>query len=200
MLTAVLAYLAATALVLQLQDRLLRATAHVPVTNWLTERIYLPMLRYGAVLVLLLAGHPQIYGIEQAPPVTQLLAAGHDRLTFLLNLSLVLSLLLPLAPALNRLPSVVLTTQGILSACVLFGWTAPALGLEHPRLWMGWKVVGAALVLNLMAYLMGRAMTANFPLGSRTRLSNLLMEALRMAAELPAILIYTLALGAQLGT
>jgi len=198
MLTAILAYLAATALVLRLQDRLLRATAHVPVTSWLTERVYLPMLRYGAVLTLLLVGHPQVYGIEQAPPIGQLLAAGHGRFTFLLNLSLALSLLLPLAPALSRVPGIVLTAQGILSACVLFGWTAPALGLEQPRLWMGWKVLSAALVLNLMAYLMGRALAANFPPVSRSRLSSLLVEALRMLAELPAILIYTFALGSQL--
>lgn len=198
MLTAILVYLAATALVLRAQQALLRVTAPVPATHWLTERVYLPLLRYAAVLALLLAGHPVIYGIEQAPPVSELLAAGHGRLTFLLNLSLGLSLLLPLAPGLNRIPGILLTTQGILSACVLFGWTAAALGVPDTRLWMGWSVLGAVLALNLMAVLLSRALAANFPPQSRSVAGHIIMEALRMLAELPAILIYSFALGAQL--
>lgn len=197
MLTAIAAYLIASLIVLRIEARLLPKTENVAVVGWMTERIYLPLLRYAAVLALLLFGYPQIFGISDAPTLTQLFADDTRRIDLLMNIGLALSLALPLIPIANQVPGIILSAQAILTACVLVSWMAPQMGIAEPKYFMGWPVVLAVASLNVLAYLMGRALLALFADAHRTRGHLLLMDGLRLLAEIPAVLIYTFALGRQ---
>ncbi len=199
MLTAVACYLVASLIVLRIEARLLPSTENVAVVGWLTERIYLPLLRYAAVLVLLLLGYPHIFGISDAPSLGQLFASGTGRIDLLMNIGLALSLALPLIPVVNQVPGIILSTQAILTACAVLSWMAPQMGVTNPHYFMGWPVVFAVLSLNVMAYLLGRALLALFTDWQRSRTRLLLLDGLRLLAEIPAVLIYTFALGRQFG-
>jgi nitrogen fixation/metabolism regulation signal transduction histidine kinase len=106
---------------------------------------------------------------------------------------------LPLIPLVNQVPGIILSAQAILTACVLVSWMAPQMGIAEPKYFMGWPVVVAVASLNVLAYLMGRALLALFADARRTRGHLLLMDGLRLLAEIPAVLIYTFALGRQFG-
>jgi hypothetical protein len=198
MLAAVAAYLVTSLLVLRIEAKALASTENVPVVGWMTERVYLPLLRYAAVLTLLLIGYPEIFGIGNAPPLETLFEAGSGRFDLLINIGLVLCLALPLIPLVNQVPGIILTAQAILTACVILSWLAPQLGVEDPKYFMGWPVVLAVITLNFLAYLMGRALMALFPDTRRSPGPALIMDSMRLLAELPAVLIYTFALGRQL--
>lgn len=195
---AIFLYVIVAVVVLRIEARLLPTTEGVAVVDWITERVYLPLLRYGAVLVFLLAGYPHIFGIDDAPPVQELFTAGSGRLDLLINIGLALSLALPLIPVANQVPGIVLTAQAVLTACVLVSWLAPHLGVNEPRYFMGWPIIAAVFALNVLAWLMGRALLAVFDEARQSRGRLLLMDGLRLLAELPAVLIYTFALGRQL--
>ncbi len=199
MLTAVAAYLVASLIVLRIEARLLPTTENVAVVGWLTERIYLPLLRYAAVLVLLLLGYPYIFAISDAPSLGQLFAGGTGRVDLLMNIGLALSLALPLIPIVNQVPGIILSAQAILTACVLVSWMAPQMGIANPQYFMGWPIVFAVVSLNVLAYLLGRALLALFAETRRSPGPALLMDGLRLLAEIPAVLIYTFALGRQFG-
>lgn len=197
MTTAIAVYLLVSLGALHFEERLLRSVSDAAVANWLVENLYIPLLRYVCVLVFVLLAYPGLFGLDTAPPLSVVLGSGSGRLDQLLNLGLVLSLALPLIPVVNNIPGVILTLQGILTACVVFSWAAPELGLYSPRYWMGGQTLFLVLAFNLAAYLLGRALSEGLGLGRRSPRAALLMDALRYLAGLPAILVYTFALGRQ---
>jgi hypothetical protein len=197
MISAILAYVIASLIVLRIEGYLLAATEQVPVTGWLADHVYVPLLRYLCVLVLLLVGYPAVFGLDEAPPLAEVLFAASGRVDTLINAGLMLSLLLPLVPLVNQVPGLILTAQAIFTSCLIFAWAAPGLGVAAPLFFMGWPLICGVAALNVMAYLMGRALLALYPHAQTRPASALLMDALRLLAGLPAVLLYALALGRQ---
>ncbi len=168
----------------------------------LADRTYLPAsaaLRGGCWFCCCSAIHAPIFAISDAPSLGQFFASGTGRIDLLMNIGLALSLALPLIPVVNQVPGIILSTQAILTACAVLSWMAPQMGVTNPHYFMGWPVVFAVLSLNVMAYLLGRALLALFTDWQRSRTRLLLLDGLRLLAEIPAVLIYTFALGRQFG-
>ncbi len=171
--------------------------------GWLWAHLYAPMLRAGAVAVFLLLAYPALFGLEAAPPLGDLLAAGEHRLSRLIGLLLLVSLALPLVVAGPLATALALPAQGLAASALLLGWVAahdPALTVAY------WPGAGAAAALVGVAvagyWLARRALDLIGGLGERTLgtrdLDAALREAVLMLFQAPAILIYTLATGARL--
>lgn len=174
---------------------------HNPLTVWLGEHVYLPLARATLLLLFIALAYPALYGLHEVPPLGAVLAGGEHRLSHLINLMFLLSLLLPLLPLIGTLPGVVLPLQGISAAGLLFHWLSTTQGVSAALL-PGWTAAGLILVWIYAGHRL--ALAAAHRLGgwanARFEMQDLekaAYEVLILACQTPAILIYTLALGRQ---
>jgi len=183
--------------------RLHHAVREVGLTAWVVEHVLLPWSRVLALLLFLLLAYPLLFGLHSAPPMPDLLLARDGRVSLLVNTAFVLSLLLPLTPLLGNLKGLVLPVQAIAMAALLFHWLTQALGFVHVSYWPGG--LAAVTILALAPLTQSLAHHAGHWLGSHiNRAQNmegfegLAYEGLLLFFQVPAVLIYTLALGRQL--
>lgn len=172
------------------------------ITAWLAEHVYLPLARILSILMFIGLAYPTLFGLREAPDIHTLLTGGEHRVSHLINLGFLLSLLLPLMPVVGRLPSLVLPAQGLLAAAVLFNWLAQARGIEV-SLWPGWLTLGLVLLWAMLgqrlaawiAQQFGDHWNAHDASEDQTRVY---YETIVLFFQIPAILLYTLSLGEQL--
>jgi hypothetical protein len=150
------------------------------------------------VVAFLAAGYPVLFGIADAPSLGQLLAADSGRFGRLLGLVYFVSLAVPLLP-LRLWPALILPVQGICAAALLFVWMNAAVGNANYPLWPG--AGPAALIAAVSAAAFWLAAVADAWLAVLSEDApvpgTLLREGILLLTQVPAILIYTLALGAQ---
>ncbi len=199
MIIAGIVFVLVSLALLVVEERLMHVVEGVPVTGWLAEHIYIPMLRVVSVLLFVTLAYPDIFGLDTPSTIGDIFVAGRGRFDDWLNAVLIVSFLLPAIPVVSRLPGIILTVQGVIACCLLFAWVAPVHGLENPVYWMGWTVFLRSILVTVIAaglgYLLHRILE-NDP--GKEKLSELVPEALRLAAQLPAITLYASALGAQI--
>lgn len=196
MIAALAAFALAVAAALAIESWMLRTWMDVPVTGWLTHHMYIPMLRAAAVMVFVVAGYPQLFGLSEAPPLGALLSA-HGGFSFLLNLLIVAGLLLSVIPPLHRLPALVLPLQAMIGVGIVFHVLADALGAPGvrylPDLTVGALIVGIALA----AHFAGRQAVHAY--ASRTgRGAPIGSDAIVFAFQVPAVWLYARFLGSHL--
>ncbi len=202
LLLAVGAFLAC-ALLLEVAARyLLERLSEVPASHWLLAHSLLPAARALALVVFVLLAYPTLFGLAQAPSLGDLLAT-RGRLTNLVNLSFVFSLLVPLLPLIGQRPALVLPLQGIAAASLLFHWLQAAVPAQSVAYWPGWGLLAGLLLLAYAGHAAARVLTRSIAQGLRGRfaaeeLEELLYGSLLTALQAPVILLYTLHLGRQL--
>lgn len=200
-LTALALYLPVSAALLWAAHRLADEAAEVAVPGWLAEHVALPLARVVAMLVLLLGAYPVIFGLEQAPGLRELLGAVEGRPMALVNAAFLVAVLLPLIPVLGGLQALVLPLQGITAAALLFHWLAG----PSASLWPPAGVAGAILAWALVTHVLGTLALERLGRGADRLLGTrgldlLAHDSLMLVAQVPAILVYSLSLGAQLRT
>lgn len=195
MVTAILLFLPLTAALLILELRLDHAARGSAIQDWLALHLYFPLIRATALLVFIFAAYPDLFGLAAAPSIPDLLTGGHYRFDQLINILLVISLMLPLIPMLNRITGVTLALQGMCATALIASWVAGDAGVAPDFLPDAWLLLRIAAVL-LAARLAGQLLAKEFLHSARYR--ELLVESLRMLAQLPAVIMYAHFLGAQL--
>ncbi len=169
----------------------------------LADRFLLPLGRAAAMGIFILAAYPPLFGTAEAPPLNTLLSTGSGRLNRLISLSLLLTLALPLVPIVGRRP-VILPIQGMLLAAVVFSWAAPPLGIPEISYWPGMGVLTAMALFSVLAPFSASRMAHHIGgrldrLSERHGFQDLVYDGLLMGMQLPSIVLYTHALGSQLG-
>lgn len=172
------------------------------ITAWLAEHVYLPLARILSMLIFIGLAYPALFGLREAPDIQSLLTGGEHRVSHLINLGFLLSLLLPLLPVVGRLPSLVLPAQGLLAAAVLFNWLAQARGIEV-SLWPGWLTTGLVLLWAVLGQRLAAWIAQQFgdhwnAHDASEDLTRGYYETAILFFQIPAILLYTLSLGEQL--
>lgn len=183
--------------------RLLEAAAEVAVSHWLFEHVMIPLGRAMTLVLFILVAYPALFGLAFAPPLGELLAADHLRLTTLLNIVFLLTLLLPLLPGIGRLPELVLPLQGIAGATLTFRWLAASLPARDIHYWPGINTVLGLLLLALVTHWLAKGLSHQlaqrldqaFQIEGSDRL---IYRSVVMMMQMPVILLYTLSLGRQL--
>jgi hypothetical protein len=199
MLGAALAYAVLTPLLLYLGHRLLDRVEDVPVTGWLAEHVALPMLRVIAMLGFLAMAYPVIFGVEGLPPLSDVLSGAPGRVTTLINLLFVLSVVLAALPLIGDVQALVLPVQAIAACALLITWSAgPGIGV-----WPAWEVLGSIVLWAGLTYAAGSWLLHRLGtyIDGRWQIEGaqvLLLDTLMLIFQLPAILIYALALGRRL--
>lgn len=201
---ALVAFVVISVLLELLARRLLDAVAEVEATHWILQQLLVPAARALSLVAFILLSYPALFGVTTAPPLGELLAAGSMRLTTLMNVIFVLSLLLPLVPVFNRWPALVLPIQGIAAAGLVFHWWAAAQPGVEIRLWPGPVVAISLVVWAVLTHEAARHLSPRLTeklgrLLNREGLDRLLYRSVVMVLQAPVILIYTLSLGRQLG-
>ncbi len=177
--------------------------AEVPLNAWLFEHVGLPGVRAALLTLFVLLAYPLIFGQRELPALDLLLFTGSGRVSLLVFVALVLSLLLPLLPVVGQRHALVLPLQGIAIAALLFDWLGAHLGLTEVSLWPGLDGVLAILLLALLApRLAGRiALRLGAWVDARFEVEEsapLLLDGVLLLMQLPVLLVYTLTLGEQL--
>lgn len=194
MVTALGIYAIGSGLLLYAEHRLTVATGADTLLAWLNQHVYIPVMRALVIMVFICLAYPTVLGLGDAPPLAALLHAG--RIDSILTAAFVISLALPVMPLLDRLPGTVLAVQGIIAVMMIAAWLGDQLGVPV-ALWVGWGTAGQVVGVLLLASLVGDSLVLLCPPNSRIRYAGLIREAVRIAAEIPAILLYGFALGRQ---
>ncbi len=203
LLLALTAYTVVALLVEWLGRRLLVTVSDVESTHWLAEHLLIPAARALALVVFILLAYPTLFGLAEAPKLAELLAAGRGRITSLVNLSFVLSLLLPLLPVIGRLPALVLPIQGMAAASLLFHWLAATQPSHWIDYWPNWPALGTLLAMAVAGHALARWLSATFAEAlqkhyEKAGLEALIYRSLILTVQAPVILFYGLSLGRQL--
>lgn len=199
LIRAATAYVVLSLGLLYLGHKLVERVEDVPVSGWLAEHLALPLLRVLAMLVFLGLAYPVMFGLEGLPPLPELLSGAPRRVTALVNLLFVMSALLAVLPLVGRVQAVVLPLQGMAACALMFSWVAGA----GASLWPGWDVLGAVGLWAGTTYALGSWSLRRFGayIDGRWELRGtrvLLLDTLMLVFQLPAILVYSLALGERL--
>lgn len=170
------------------------------ITAWLAEHIYLPLLRVFSLLLFIALAYPALFGLREAPSILELIGGGEQRISHLVNLGFLLSLLLPLLPAFGHLPNLVLPIQSLLAAAMLFHWLAAARGIEV-NLWPGWITTAAITLWLVLAQRLAAWLTTSLIYHKQLHSNDherIYFETALLFLQVPAILLYTAGLGEQL--
>ncbi len=197
MTIAIAFYIAASIALIVIEQRLARLAGTDAGLQWLSDHIYVPILRTLVVLGFVALAYPALFGLAAAPPLPALLAGGRADLA--ITTAFFASLVLPLLPVMNHVPGSVLAAQGILACCLVAGWLAQAAGLDAVRLWAGWLVALQVVAILLAGSLSGRAVVRYYVPRKALHHAVLIEEGVRLAAVIAAILLYSFALGRQFG-
>ena len=183
--------------------QLLIAVSEVAASSWLMERIIIPAARALALVTFILVAYPVLFGVESAPAISELLAGERLRLSNLVNVTFLLSLLLPLIPLFSRWPALVLPIQGIAAASMVFRWWAATQTQIDIHFWPGWSTVLSLLVLAFITHEIAKQLSHVLEIKvdaliERQGSGRLIYRTVVMMLQVPVILLYTLSLGQQL--
>lgn len=183
--------------------KLLIAVADVSATHWFMEHIIIPAARTLALVCFILVAYPVLFGVEAATPISELLAAGRLRLSNLVNVVFLLSLLLPLIPLFSRWPALVLPIQGIAAATMVFNWWADTHTQTQIYFWPGTGTVIGMLLLAFLTHEIALQLSHQLEkridaIIEREGSGRLIYRTVVMILQVPVILLYTLSLGQQL--
>lgn len=202
MLIALSLYLAFS-IGLTVADGLLAQRIPRGVYLWLWEHLYLPMFRAVVLMSFILLAYPVLFGLHEAPALADLLSAEDGRVSRLLGLVFLLSLVLPLLPALGTIPALILPLQGIAGAALLFNWVCRARGIAEVSYLPDWQALMAMVSLAAGTYWLAQnTLLVTDWLGREfletADLDELIGEGLTLLLQAPVIIVYGLSLGSQL--
>lgn len=169
--------------------------------NWTARHIWLPLIRVIALLSFILLAYPILYGIAEAPRLTELI--NSSRINTLINVLFVISVLLPLIPILGEAHALVLPIQSIAGAQLLFNWLNQHHFQQEISLLPGFNTFLSLLALvylahwlsQHLAFRMGEVLDDYFHVDGS---EELIYQAILLFLQGPLILLYTAELGKQL--
>jgi hypothetical protein len=174
------------------------------ILQWPWDNIGMPLLRAALILVFILLAYPIIFGMEDAPSIATLIDTSEGRINYLINILFLITLLFPLVPLLGKWEELILPAQAIAACALLFSWITPGLEPGSIHYWPGLGTLLLILVLafithwlaQILSHYLGEVMDENFNVEQS---GLLLSRALVLFMQSPAILLFSVALGRQIG-
>lgn len=167
-----------------------------PEQEWAFEHGWLPFARALVLIAMIMGSYPDVFHLQDAPTLSEVLAGNDNWLDHAINLVLLLGFVLPLLPVIGQLPGIVLPAQAWGMTALLASWTA--MTFDHPdfsvwySIWPGFPTMLAMLGFALAGHYGHRL------LPGRLKSTHWSAATLAIIAQLPAILVYGLALGARI--
>ncbi len=176
-----------------IEDRIHRHTHSALIAAW-AEYFALPLGRSFALMILIGASYPDLFGTSAAPPLFELLSAHKGGLDRMITVLFLTGLALPSLPVLRRMPGLTLPLQGMAGVALLFSWLAGAMQIDAT--WIpGTAQLLLLVILSGLGVIAARllALCVKEPV-VRQDLHDLLL----LWLQAPLILIYARMLGSQL--
>lgn len=202
-LLALAAVFAAGLLEPLLAYRLNRALAGNHVFHWAWDHLGAPLIRAALVAAFVLIAYPALFGAHSAPPLSKLIADGSMRLSSLLNVLFISSLVLPALPPLSSRQALVIPVQGLIAVAMVFGWYTDYLGASSASFWPGFGAAGATVAMAIVAHLLAKDLGAYLGVAADRHFNTsgfdrLVPNAVELVVQMPVMLYYGLILGRQI--
>jgi len=184
-------------------QRLLVSFEQAPVSEFIFEKFLIPLARAAGLMIFILLCYPVLFGLNEGPPLSQLLSTGSLRTSTLMNVMFITPLLFSLIPVVGSIPALILPVQGIAGSSLVFSWTQGTLKVEK----IHYIPDGVTLLLIILFAILTHAaarwislylsetINYNFNIDDGQKIAYRIVV---VAAQMPVILIYTQGLGAQL--
>lgn len=209
-LFALAAYTACAAILLLLTTRFATHIDEMPAdhwwykafSGWYLQHIWIPLIRVFSIIAFIALAYPVLLGLNEAPPILELLATdGH--FNTLLNVLFFVTIGLSLLPVVDRLHALVLPLQGVTAILLLVNWLLPAQGSPAIDFWPNSRLLITLLVMALVSHwlalktaeVVGAWLDERF---NREGFEVLAYQMTLLIFQAPIILSYSLYLGKQL--
>lgn len=174
-----------------------------PVSEFIFDKFLIPLARAVGLMIFILLCYPILYGITDAPPLSQLLSEGSLRTNTLMNVMFIVPLLFSLIPVIGSLPALVLPVQGIAGSSLVFSWMQGAMKVQNIQYIPSGITVLVIILLAILTHAGARWLSHHlseninriFQIDDGHKIAYRIVI---VAAQMPVILIYTQGLGAQL--
>lgn len=158
-LLALAAYTACAAVLLLITARYAMYVDEMPADNgwykafsgWYLQHIWIPLIRVFSIIAFIVLGYPVLLGLNEAPPILELLAAD-NRFNTLLNVLFFVTIGMSLLPVVDRLPALMLPLQGITAILLLVNWLLPALNASPIHFWPDSRLLAGLLAMALISH------------------------------------------------
>ncbi|HEY5602873.1 MAG TPA: hypothetical protein VIM41_07195 [Gammaproteobacteria bacterium] len=203
MISAILAFAVLSITGEIISRKILNALEDVSTSEWIFEKIFIPLFRALGLMLFILLAYPVLFGFTDAPSLAMLLTAGSDRINTLLNILFVLPLLFSLLPVVGGMPSLLLPVQGIAGSTLVFSWMQAALQLDNIRYIPNPVVIAVIILLAIVSHACSKwaALQLSQWVNRFFHIDDgqkIIYRIVVVTAQLPVILIYTTGLGRQL--
>ena len=200
---AILAFTLFSIVVEIINRNILYALDDVSISEWMFEKIFIPLFRALGLMIFILLAYPILFGLTEAPSISELLSAGSHRINTLINILFVLPLLFSAIPIFGSMPSLLLPVQGIAGTTLIFSWMQGALHLENIHYLPNTIVIAVIILLALASHALAKwgALHLSHKVNRFFHIDDgqqIVYRVVVMVAQLPVILIYTTGLGSQL--
>jgi len=172
-------------------------------SEWIFEHIFIPLARAIGLMIFILLSYPILFGIHEAPALSELLFSGSGRINTLMNVIFVLPLLFSLIPILGNIPALILPIQAIAGASLIFSWMQAAISNQSVHYFPKFSVFLIIVLLAILSH--GIALWASHLASSFVNRKlyiddgqKIIYRIVILAIQLPVILIYMRGLGMQL--
>jgi len=200
---AYLVYMTSILIFIPLFEWIHRKLNHL-ILHWAWDHVGMPLLRAVLMVIFIFIAYPSIFGLSYAPPLSSLLAVDDMRIHYLINAIFVLTLLFPLIPFFGRWDEFILPAQGMAASLLLFSWLAEARGISDVSYWPGFYTLACILVISIGTHWL--AVSVSNHLGHLLNKifyihdsAGIISRGIILFMQSPSILIFSLALGKQLG-
>lgn len=170
-------------------------------SGWYLQHIWIPLIRVFSIIAFIALGYPVLFGLNEAPPILELLAAD-NRFSTLLNVLFFVTIGLSLLPVVDRLPALVLPLQGIAAVLLLVNWLLPRLNTSPIHFWPDGRLLAGLLAMTLASHwlalktaeVVGNWLDQRY---NREGFEILAYQMTLLLFQAPVILSYSLYLGRQ---
>lgn len=201
--TAILVFTLFSIIVEIIGRKILNMLDDVSVTEWIFEKVFIPLSRAVGLMIFILLSYPVLFGISDAPPLSELLSTGSHRISSLMNILFVLPLAFSVVPVLGSIPALLLPLQGIAGSTLVFSWMQAALSLSDIHYMPSLIVFLVIILFAVLSHEIAKWFALH--ISERTNRyfhindgQKIVYRIVVVVAQLPVILIYTTELGSQL--
>lgn len=132
-------------------SHLLIKISHEPGSHWIARQIMGPFIHVLLLIATIYMCYPTLFGLQQAPALSELLDNGHGRSMKLINIVFIISVILPLLPVIGRLTALILPLQAITASAVIYTWLSQAMPHEYTII----PGFGTLLLIILLSFITG---------------------------------------------
>ncbi|WP_455201646.1 hypothetical protein [Kaarinaea lacus] len=202
-ITAILVFIIFSIIVEITARKILHMLDDVSVTEWIFEKVFIPLSRAIGLMIFILLSYPVLFGVTDAPPLSELISAGGHRISSLINILFVLPLAFSVIPVFGGIPALLLPVQGIAGSTLVFSWMQATLNLQDIHYMPSLIIVLVIILFAILTHEIAKWISLH--ISERTNRyfhindgQKIVYRIVVVVAQLPVILIYTTGLGGQL--